>query len=429
MNKQISEVSLNINGAGLHLIPSKKFKTIHIVVKFCAPLERETITMRALIPYIIQKGSSQYPSEQQLQLKLNNLYGAVLSVDGAKKGNNHIISFRLEIANEKYITDDINILDEAITLLQNIIFSPHTKGESFIPETFQREKETLNRKINAIIDDKMMYANMRLIDEMCKGEAYALHIHGYTEDLNIMTAEELFKYYKKVLTDDQLDIYVLGDFDKDSMQHKIEKTFMTTERKRLPAVKENTIPKTEKPKLVVDEQNIQQAKLHLGYRTNCTFNDPDYYALQVFNGIYGGFPSSKLFENVREKNSLAYYASSSIESHKGLLLVYSGIAAKDYEQAREIIELQMAAMKSGQFTQETLENTKQLIVNQLLETIDQPNGIIELLYQQVIGHKAISPEQLINKIREVSQADVIHLADKIEADTVYLLTSKVSEFV
>jgi len=176
--------------------------------------------------------------------------------------------------------------------------------------------------------------------------------------------------------------------------------------------------------VIIEEQDIQQAKLHFGYRTNITFKDNDYPALQVFNGIFGGFPSSKLFINVREKNSLAYYAASRLESHKGLLLVFSGIAANDYEKAREIIELQMTAMRNGEFTEDELSETKDLIINQLLETLDHPQGIVELLYQQVIGDKVISPEELIEKIASVTVKDVIQVASNIQEDTIYLLTSK-----
>src|SRR5699024_4578930 len=102
-------------------------------------------------------------------------------------------------------------------------------------------------------------------------------------------------------------------------------------------------------------------------------------------------------------NSLAYYAASRIESHKGLLLVFSGIDANDYEDAREIIEQQMTAMKNGDFSLDELEETKDLVINQLLETIDNPRGIVELLYQQVLAGKRITPEVLIQNIKKRSE--------------------------
>ena len=420
----ITEKVLVKDGLNVHIIQSTKFKTINIVAKFRVPLSRETITNRALLPYILRQGTKSYPTEQELQLKLDHLYGAVLSIDGAKKGDNHIISFRLEVANENYIANESAVIDEAITLLNEVIFHPHINDESFDEQIFNREKETLKEKINAVIDDKMAYANMRLIDEMCSGESYELHVHGYEEDLEKMTAKSAYEYYQSLLQDDQLDIYIVGDFKEEVMVDKI--TAAIDKETNLQIIDEQAGAQNHpsQVEVVIDEQAIQQAKLHFGYRTNCTYKDDNYPALQVFNGLFGGFPSSKLFINVREKNSLAYYAASRLESHKGLLLVFSGIAANDYEKAREIIELQMTAMKNGEFAETELAETKDLIVNQLLETLDNPQGIVELLYQQIIGDKEISPDQLINKIQNVTAEDVIRVAQNIQEDTIYLLTSK-----
>ncbi|PAV30063.1 peptidase M16 [Virgibacillus profundi] len=423
MNK-VEEKIVKKNGLNMHFIQSNKFKTINIVAKLRAPLNRETITKRALLPYILKQGTKSYPSRQELQLKLDELYGAVLSIDGSKKGESHIISFRMELANQKFIPKESSIIDEGIKLFGELLFKPNSSNNAFEKDIVNREKNTLNQKINAIQDDKMSYANMRLIDEMCEGEAYQLHVHGYEEDLNNLTAENLYEYYKKMLSEDQLDIYIVGDFDEQEVAEKITTTMdrgetSTSEKQNILESKQQSDPKE-----VIEKQNIQQAKLHIGYRTNATYKDEDYFALHVFNGIFGGFPSSKLFINVREKNSLAYYAASRIESQKGLLLVLSGIAPDDFEKAKDIIKLQMTAMKDGDFTETELNETKELIVNQLLETMDHPQGLIELLYQQVLGDKELPPEKLIESIKKVTKEDVTKLADKIDEDTVYLLTSE-----
>lgn len=420
----IEEKIVNKEGLNLHFIQTDKYKTINIIAKFKAPLERETITKRALLPYILQQGTKNYPSRKELQLKLDGLYGAVLSVDGAKKGEDHVISVRLEIANQKFIPKESAIIDDGIALFSELFTQPNVSNDAFDEKIFNREKETLKQKMSAIKDDKMSYANIRLIDEMCEDEPYQLHVQGYEEDLNQITAHGLYDYFKKLWAEDQLDIYVLGDFDEGTIDKKITTAMKRTVANRTRNQGTTVHKKIEKPKEVIEKQKIQQAKLHIGYRTNCTYRDDDYVALQVFNGLFGAFPSSKLFINVREKNSLAYYAASRMESHKGLLLVFSGIAPNDYEQARDIIRVQMSAMKEGEFTETELSETKHLIVNQLLETLDNPQGIIELLYQQVVANKTITPDQLITNIQQVTKEEVIQLAKKIEEDTVYLLTSE-----
>ncbi|WP_047984821.1 EF-P 5-aminopentanol modification-associated protein YfmF [Ornithinibacillus californiensis] len=421
----IQEEVKQLQGLNLHLIPNEKFKTVNIVVKFKSPLNRDTITKRALLPYVLQQGPKEYPSRKDLQIALDNLYGAVLSIDGGKKGNHHILSFRLEVANEKFIPNESNIINEAVRLLNEVIFHPNISNNSFQEEIFNREKETLRQKIKSIIDDKMKYANMRLIDEMCEGEVYQTHVSGYEEDLDNISASDLYDYYTTLLKEDQVDVYVLGDVSTTEIEETIATNFKreTIENEKIVAEKEK-IKNQKSPKEVIDKQNVQQAKLHIGYRTNVQYQDENYPALQVFNGILGGFPSSKLFINVREKNSLAYYASSRLESHKGLLLVFSGIAPKDYDKARDIMQQQMTSMKDGQITEEELNETKELIINQLLETLDHPQGIIEMLYQQVIAQANLSPDQLIEKIKNVKLEEVIEVGKQIEEDTIYLLTSE-----
>ncbi|WP_284140014.1 pitrilysin family protein [Virgibacillus sp. LDC-1] len=427
---QIQEQVIKENGYTLHLIPNEKFKTINIVAKMKAPLERETITKRALLPYVLQQGTRRYPTRLQLQSALDDLYGAVLSLDGAKKGDFHIISYRLEVANQKFIQQETDIVEKAINLLYEVIFQPNMKGIGFEPTVFAREKETLKEKIAAITDDKLAYANMRLMDEMCVDEAYGLHVHGYKEDLVQLTPENTYHYYEQLLMEDDMDIYIMGDFDSNKMQEFFRASFVRTDSGNNEYEKlENTNTSQNRdlnrePQEVIEKQPIQQAKLHIGYRTNCTYRDETYAALQVFNGIFGGFPSSKLFINVREKNSLAYYAASRIESHKGLLIVFSGITSKDYKKARAIMEQQMTAMKEGKFTEEDMEEAKEQIMNQLLETMDHPQGMMELLYQQVIANRSLSPHELIAQIKATTIEQVIHVASNIQEDTIYLLTGE-----
>lgn len=423
----VSEKVIEADGMNIHLVESKKFKTISIVAKFIAPLAKETITKRALLPFVLRQGTKSYPTRAELQGQLDGLYGAVLSIDGGKKGDQHILSVRLEVANDKFIGNASGLFEDAIQLFKEIIFEPNVKEDHFDEAIFAREKETLREQIKSVIDDKMGFAQMRLIDEMCADESYALHVEGYEADLDQLTSAELYRYYQSVLETNFMDIYVVGDFEADVMEKQIHETLTRKIYISEPKANEEAPKQITEVKEVIEKQDIQQAKLHLGYRTHTRFKDADYAALQVFNGIFGGFPSSKLFINVREKNSLAYYAASRIESHKGLLFVFSGIAGADYNKARSIIELQMRDMRAGSFSETDLSETKDLIINQFLETLDSAQGVIEVLYQQQVAGIAMPPVQIIENLQKVTTADVIAVANKIEEDTVYLLTSEGGE--
>jgi predicted Zn-dependent peptidase len=420
----MTEQTISKKGFDLHLIPTKKFKTLTFVVKLKSPLTKETITKRALLPSVLRQATKNYPTRKDLQLKLDELYGAVLSVDGAKKGEEHILSFRLEVANDRYLPEKETVTKEALDLLAELLFDPYLENGSFKDSIFNREKRTLKQRIQAVKDDKIRYANRRLIEEMCKDEAFSIPVNGYEDDLDTLTNKGLYHYYKEMLTSDELDIYVVGDIELEEIQGKINSIFERDQRTQMDSVSQVEKQSGTEPKEIIETEPIQQAKLHIGYRTNTVYADEDYPALQVFNGLFGGFPSSKLFINVREKNSLAYYASSQVESHKGILFVFSGIAPEDYEKARDIIREQMQDMKDGKFTEDELQEAKDMIIHQLKEVMDSNQGLVELFYQQRLANTERSLQEIIDRISAVTKEEVIQLGQKLEEDTLYLLTAQ-----
>ncbi|MFC4404519.1 EF-P 5-aminopentanol modification-associated protein YfmF [Gracilibacillus xinjiangensis] len=409
-------------GYDLHLLHTKKYKTINISFKFTTNLNRDIVTQRALLPYVLQQGTANYPTATKLRQKLDELFGAILHIDSSKKGEKSITTIRLELANERYLSNQTSLLEDGLKLLHEVIYSPKMEDNGFDPKILEREKKTLKNKMDALKEDKMSLANTRLIEEMCADEPYHLRVHGYEEDLASITPGQLYEYYQQLLQQDHLDIFVVGDIENLEMENKIDSIVSRSEQAEMG--KTQLISKERQANTLIEKDKIQQAKLHFGYRTNISYDDQDYAALHVFNGLFGGFPSSKLFMNVREKHSLAYYAASRIESHKGLLFVFSGIAPEQYEKAREIIIDQMDQMVKGDFTDQQIAETKEMTINQLKETLDNPQGMIELHYQRVLAKSSKLPEQLIEDVKQVTKEDIIKVAQKIQLDMIYLLTSE-----
>ncbi|WP_246939759.1 EF-P 5-aminopentanol modification-associated protein YfmF [Bacillus pinisoli] len=422
MVKLDQEIEEKVNGLTLHVVETKKYKTNTLVLKMKAPLTKEDVTKRALLPYVLQSATKQHPTSTELRSYLDELYGASLSVDLGKKGEYHIITIRLEIANEVYLSDQTPLLDKGLTLLSEILLHPALENGAFIPSVIEKEKRSLKQRIQSVFDDKMRYASLRLVEEMCKNEPYALHANGQMEDVDQISAPSLYEYYQRSIKEDEIDLYIVGDVQVQEIKNSVEKLFSL--ESRVPKnIEKNTIS-IDKENEVIEEQDVKQGKLNIGYRTNITYHDSEYYALQVFNGIFGGFSHSKLFINVREKASLAYYAASRVESHKGLLMVMSGVDAKNYDQAVTIIKEQMTAMKNGDFTDKELEQTKAVLRNQLLETIDTSRGLIEVLYNDVLAEVKQPIEDWLTKIEEVTKEQIIEAGAKIELDTIYFLKGK-----
>lgn len=416
----ISENVRDMKGYKLHLINTGKYKTNTLVWKMKAPINAENVTLRALLPYVLQSSSKKYPSTALLRSYLDDLYGAVFYVDLAKKGEYHVISMIIEVANEKFLTDSTPLLKKAVEFLAEILTNPNTDGNAFNRETVEQEKRTLKQRIQSVFDDKMKYSNFRLIEEMCKDEPYALNVHGRIEDVDSITPEALYEYYQQAINEDELDLYIIGDIDEEETASIVDEEFHF--QSRTPKKTGTGRVKIGEVQEIQEVQDIRQGKLNIGFRTNILYGEPDYFPLQVLNGIYGGFSHSKLFINVREKNSLAYYAASRLESHKGLMIVMSGIDSKNYQQAVDIIKEQMEAMKKGDFSDEELAQTKAVIKNQLLETMDTARGTIEILYHNVVAGKNISVDEWLTRVDETTKEDIVKAAAKIQLDTIYFLT-------
>ncbi|WP_232735744.1 EF-P 5-aminopentanol modification-associated protein YfmF [Alteribacter populi] len=407
----------------VHVVQSDTYKTNTLVLHIRAPLTQEEHTKRALLPHVLQSGSKDYPSRQQIRQSLDDLYGATLSGDVNKKGEYHLISFKLEVANERYLKDETPLLEKAFQMMTSVVTNPLLEDGKFKDSVVKSEKRNLKQRIASVYDDKIRYANMRLNEEMCKEEPYGLFVYGDEQALEEITPQGLFEYYQKVMKEDKMDLYVVGDVDVDQVKEFVKNHLQLEERigQQTSQQPSSQTQRDIEENVVFEEQDLKQGKLHLGYRTNVTYQDDDYFALQLFNGLYGGFSHSKLFLNVREKASLAYYAASRVESHKGLLMVMSGIETANYEQAVKIIREQMEAMKSGDFTNDQVEQTKSVLKNQLLETMDAPRGLVELMYHNELGDKARNLDEWIPNIDSVTKNDIVNVAKKVELDTIYFL--------
>ncbi|GAE43736.1 Zinc protease [Mesobacillus boroniphilus JCM 21738] len=368
----ISESIKDMKGYKLHIVKTEKFKTNTIVWKMKAPLTSDDVTKRALLPYVLQSSSKAYPTTSKFRSNLDELYGTNLYVDVSKKGEYQVLSFSLEIANEKFLSDRDPLLKKGMQLMAEILVNPLADNEAFDKETVEKEKRTLKQRIQAVYDDKMRYSNFRLIQEMCKDEPYALHVNGEIDHIPQIDEKNLYEYYKKAFAEDELDLFIIGDVEETEVQTIAQELLQFNER--TPKFVEPAKDAHVEEEIVKDQEDVKQGKLNIGYRTNVFYGDDDYYALQVFNGIFGGFSHSKLFLNVREKNSLAYYVASRLESHKGLMMVMSGIEFENFELAVKIIREQMEAMQAGDFTDQEIEQTKAVIENQMLETMDTARG-------------------------------------------------------
>lgn len=412
------------DNTGIFLLPTSKFKTTLVSVSLQQVLDRESAAQTALLPAVLKRGTEQYPTLRDLEIRLEELYGATLIADVVKRGEKQILTFSLEVVNDKFAPGE-KLLQQGLSILKEVISDPLLENGGFHKDYVRQEKEQLAKEIQGLVNDKVNYALERCVQEMCSGERFGVYKYGSVEELQPISAGGLYDYYRNILRENPLEIFVVGEVDAERTFSLIQETFdleRNSEPAELTPVEVERIP--EKVSYEEEKLPVNQGKLTLGYRTNLSYRDDNYPDLLFYNGILGGFPHSKLFQNVREKASLAYYVFSRLEKHKGIQLIGSGIEVEDYRQALEIILQQVEAVKEGQISQEEMENTRRGLINRLKIIGDSPYSLVGYYLDGLIGERSEEGiEDLIQKVERISREDVVAVAENIHLDTVYFLRS------
>lgn len=411
----------------INVLPTKRFKTFALSLFVGIPLTESRVTPVALTPFVLRRGTSSYPETISFRERLDDLYGAGFGFDLYKRGDYQIVQLRLDVINDRFVSSQQPLLREAVAFLGEALTSPALENGRFRTRYVEAEKTTVAKRIEAIVNDKIRYAAERCVEEMCKDEPYRLLAIGRKEDLASVDADSLYRDYQDWLSNAVIDLYVSGDTSLQEVLPLAESAF------KLPAGSPQSYSPPElkaprqEPQTIVERLDVAQGKLNLGLRTGISYGDSRYPSLLVYNGVLGAFPHSKLFVNVREKASLAYYASSRLDGHKGLLTIQSGIEIDNYEKALGIIREQLEAMKQGQFAAEDIERTKAMLSNQLREIQDSAYERISFDFNNVLSGAERTGESLLADVQAVTPDAIAEAARGVGLDTVYFLRDRKGE--
>lgn len=413
----LNSVKINEN-ITISYIPMDKLKTTTISMFIHRPLVREDASKNAILPHILKNGSKLCKNATEIAHYLENLYGAKFSAGISKRGEDHILCFDFETISDKYAANGEGLVSKIIDLMMSIVFDSLDK---FDTDIFEIERTNSINKIKNIINDKRIYANYRCQEEMCKGESFEVARLGYVSDLEKLTKDELHAYYKQVITNSLIDIFICGEADIPVIEKQIKEYIKNIDFKTA-SMPECDIIKRNRPVNVVNERlDVTQGKLCMGFLTDTKLSDSDYFSLVVANAIYGGGAQSKLFNNVREKLSLAYYAGSMLDKHKGFLMVNAGIEFKNYQKAYDEILVQLEEMKNGNISDLEFDSSKGFLINSLSAYDDDQSAMISFYLGEKISGMNWDIDHYKKEIKKVTREDVVNVIKKVHLDTVYFL--------
>lgn len=403
----------------LHTIKTDKFKTVTVKVNFKRKVSKKDITFRNLLADVLLESSSTYPSRRALEIKTEDLYNLILKSNTFLSGNYMVLSFDCVFLNETYT--EKGMLKESLAFLMDFLFHPNINGRSFEQSNFMIAKNALKQQLESIEDSYGRYAMTRMLEEMDKKATFALRPYGYLEDLEEIDETNLYTYYESVLNSDLIDVFVIGNVDSEKIKELFLEMFPINTLKRPSMSHYLDVSKARRRiKTVKEQKDINQSHLLLGCKLDALTDMEKKYVMNIYNFILGGGPDSKLFQNVREKNSLCYSIHSNFQPLNNLLIIKAGIDACSYKKAVALIKKELQNMEKGLFDESEVEKAKITYLSAFDELEDSPGSIISTyVSHEYLGYDML--EERKKKIREVTKEMVMEVAKKVHADTIYLL--------
>ena len=408
----------------LHMIKTNKFKTIRVKVFFLAPVKKEEITMRNFLSSILATSNAEYKTKREFLIKKEDLYSASISSSTTRFGNYNCLNFTLNTLEDKY-TEEGN-LEKSIKLFSDSIYKPNIENGKFDTVYFDTIRKRVATNFEGIKEDTAYYSTIRLLEEIDSSSPLSYRSYGYKEDLEKITPSNLVSYYEKILNNDIMDIFVIGNIDFNEIEELIKRYFPVKIFKKsgLPArideFKRNSV------KVVKEKIDTNQSKLAIGFSLNKLEDYERNYPLTLFSIILGGGTNSKLFRNVREKNSLCYYIYSTVNKLDNLLMVRAGISKENYDEVVKLTKKELLSIKKGNIDEVDIENAKMMYISSIDELEESQDDLIDCYYMIDLIGVDLGDLRIIKKM-EVTKEDIIRVSKKVHLNTIYLLEGEKDE--
>ena len=409
---------IDMGGYNLHIIKTKKFKTITMQVMFRDKVKKEEITIRNLLRNVLFNSNKDYKTERLLNIQIEKLYDLKVGTSSFSVGNYTNMCFSTKFLNEKYTEKGMN--EVSIRFLLDIIFKPNIIDNKFDEDIVNKEKDKIKKSLMSLMDNKQRYALIKLF-ESTKDKPYSYNFYGYEEDLDKLNNNNLYTYYEQMLKTNSADIFFVGDVDSKEIKdifkeyfkigvfHKESKNIISDELKV-----NNKILKFE------EEVNVNQTQLTILCSLHKLTDFERRYVLRLYNELLGGSSNSILFNDVREKNSYAYYIYSDIQAYDNILYICSGIENGNEDKVLKVIKKSISKVNKGTFDEDYLNSCKESVISSIKASMDNPSGIINTYLAKYFVDSDTS-EKRIDNINKVTKEDIINLGKKIKINREFIL--------
>ncbi|GKQ43072.1 peptidase M16 [Companilactobacillus sp. RD055328] len=415
------------NGIQVEIIEDDKFNTTRFEIDFFRPVAVKETTTRKLLSNILSHSCVDYPRMIDISRRTMDLYGADLNCINRQWSNLNNMNFSMEIINdETQVIDGVKLFSESYDLLEKLIFTPilNDTKDGFSEAIYSMEKDNLSSNLISMKDNKELSSYLKLWKLLFKDKPeYLVPVIGDFDELIATTNTEAFQHYQEMLKQDTIKITVVTNLNSEDVWQVISHSRIaeldTKERKDI-AWKRQLTDLNDVAEQVEHEQ-INQSRLALGYELGNTKFDNN-IPYQLFNLILGGDDQSLLFQNVREKNSLAYSVNSQYHSFSNILTIHAGIDGKQVRRAIDLINQQIITLKNESVSDDTLAHVKKVLVQKRKLSNDRISSKINrAIWTFLRPKKTINDEQYFDMVEKITKEDIQGVAKELKLVATYQL--------
>lgn len=402
----------------IYTVKTNRFKTVQMEIIFRDEVKKEDLLLKTFLADIMSDCSATYKTRKEVVKKLEELYQASFYGVTNKLGNNVLTSFILSFLNPKYVNDP-NYLENVLKLPLDMIMHPFITATEFDIKNFNVVKNRLHDEILAVNEDINRVALKEALTNIESPSGYSLI--GTIEELESITPKKLYEAYQNLITTNTCDIFIVGDLDMDNVANIIFKYFKN------PVIKTREYPlyvanKSEKKaRKLTKKSKFLETSLVLVYNLEDLDTKEKITTAHFYNYLLGGGGlNTKLYQSLREKNSLCYGIRSMYLKYDGLLVIETSINKKDIAKALKLIKIAFKEMREGIFTDNSLESAKENFIFSLSLALDSPAGILNNYVFHVIDNLPLIEER-IKLIQDITREEIERVARKVKPNLIFTL--------
>ena len=387
------------NGLRVLTVPMAGTKTVTVLILVGTGSKYETKEISGIshfLEHMFFKGTKKRPDPAKIVEELDRIggeYNAFTSKENT--------GFYAKVNYEN--------LDLALDWISDIFLN-----SKFDAKEIEKEKGVIVEEINMYFDIPMHYVGY-LWEELLYGDQPAgWPVWGTKEVVTGLGREQFINYWKSQYSAKNSLVCLAGNFEEKTALKKIEKYlggFNGREYKNKQEVFENQ----KKQEVLIHYKKTDQTHLCLGVRGYDIFHK-DRYVLSVLGTILGGFMSSRLFQEVRERQGLAYYIRTAVDSNtdNGYLVTQAGVANEKAEKAVKTILNEYKKIKNKKISADELDKAKEHIKGNMLLNLETSDELASFIAgQEILKKEILTPEEVFRRIDKVSIDDIWRVAQNI----------------